>query len=264
MALVYDKAFFDRWYGYDVEVWGIEGGGRNSVRVRYHAHHIRPYLNGLYTGMRSNLPGFAQVSNVAIVGGAFGWAGDYLNALGVNVVTVDTSPYVQATKLTTEEAELRAVIAERGLDPNTATMLGPQGERLNILAYLMGNQASVGRRTTQTVLNESMNTQNSRRNVQRALPATMDAIVTEDTLSSFTDAELPGFLANVNALRPNPACTVVHLITVVPEGLDPAGYGVGTPFNWKTKAQWRALLDSLGYGPGNHRLYAPNDFNPIG
>jgi hypothetical protein len=263
MALVYDKAFFDQWYGYDVEVWGVEGS-RPSVRVHYHSHHIRPYLNAMYTRVETEGPGWAQVSNVAIVGGAFGWAGDFLMSRGINVVTVDTSPYVQTAKGTTEEAELRACIARAGLDPTTATMIGPTGERINMLAYLLAGQGSAGARTTQTVLTEGLATTNSRRNVQRALPANMDLIVTEDALSSFTDAELPGFLANVNALRPNPACTVLHILTVVPEGRDPAGYGVGTPFNWKTKAQWRAKLDSLGYGPTNHRIWAANDVNPLG
>jgi hypothetical protein len=263
MAFVYDKAFFDAWYAYNVEIWGVEGT-RPPVTIHYHSHHIRPYLNAIYTRVETEGPGWASITNVAIVGGAFGWAGDFLMSRGINVVTVDTSPHVQSAKVTTEETELRAAIAAVGLDPTTATMIGPAGDRINILAYLMGNQASVGRRTTQTVLNESLNTANSRRNVQRALPATMDLIVTEDALSSFTDAELPGFLSNVNALRPNPACTVLHIITVVPEGLDPAGYGVGTPFNWKTKAQWRAKLDSLGYNASNHRLWAANDVNPLG
>lgn len=248
MAIVYDQAMYDAAYSYLVQQWG-RPLGTPAVLIHYHRHAIQPALNALYTRARANVPGFASVKNVAIVGGGFGWAADFLRTFGVNVVAIDTSSFVHSVKGTTEESELRACISKVGLDPETATMTGPNGAQVNILAYLMGDQATTGKRTSATVVNESLSTPTSRKAVQKLFPAPIDCIATEDVLSSLTDAENSAFLANVDALRPSGSCVVVHVITT--------GEPDGSIWNMKTAADWRAFLDGLGYA--HHRIFATNE-----
>lgn len=60
-------------------------------------------------------------------------------------------------------------------------------------------------------------------------------VVTEDMLPCLTDAEIPAALANLRAI----SNTLAHIVTLDGPGADHA-----TGLNWKSAAEWRALIGS--------------------
>jgi len=243
MALVWDKALYDIMYRLPLWQWGV----RDYPRVPF--GHYNWFANKQST--QNNItammaaPGFAQVSDVAIVGGGFGWTADLLAGMGINAVVVEISPWILANKDLSEEQQIRDDLTEFGFDPdNLPTLIGPDYTTpVDPWQYWLRPE---GKRCIATVLEEDLSTNTSRRNVKQALNNNIDAIVTEFALDAYEagDDAGPALLAErCDALRPNPACTVVHIIQ--PNEND-------TFLNWKTAAEWRTFLDGLGFT--DHRV----------
>jgi hypothetical protein len=243
VALVWDKALFDEMYSGPLWRYGV----RNSTRV--------PSVKGYYRATRSTAtqiilagilaqPGFAQVSDVAVIGGAFGWLAEALIANGVNAVTVDTSSYVLANQGISEEQEIRDALTANGFDPdNLPTLMDPNDPNAVFTGDPYALWTNNGVRTTLTVLDEDLANNGSRNRVRNALPGSIDAIITEFLLDIMeTDAESLLIASRVESLAPNPAAVRVHIIA--------DGTGGDPRLNHKTKEQWRALLDANGFS--NH------------
>lgn len=243
MALVWDKTLYDIMYRLPLWQWGV----RDYPRVPFGHYNWfsnkQSTQNNLDAMMR--VPGFAQVSDVAIVGGGFGWTADLLAGMGINAVVVEISPWILANKDLSEEQQIRDDLTKFGFDPdNLPVLIGPDyNTPVDPWQYWLRPE---GKRCTATVLEEDLSTNTSRRNVRQALGNNVDAIVTEFALDSYEigDDAGPALLAErCDALRPNPACTVIHII-------EPNEFS--TMLNQKSAAQWRTFLDGLGFN--DHRV----------
>ena len=190
------------------------------------------------------LPGFASLTDVAIIGGAFGWLAEALVANGINAFSVDTSDYIVSTENVSEEQELRDALTLQGFDPdNIGDQVGfydPSLDRVLTTPEIWAHWLRAdGKRTSIAVEQEDMEGNASRNRVKRRAQGTLDAIVTEYAIESMeTDAESLAMIERAEQTRPNPACTVVHMVSG----------GTGDPrFNWHTGTEWKALLDANGF-----------------
>jgi hypothetical protein len=245
MALVWDKTLYDTLYSCNGWPYGIRGATR-VPRFHYNwfgQQHSMQTMVERYLA----LPGFAQVSDVAIIGGGYGWTAELLESQGINAISVDTSPHILSTKDSSEEQELRDTLTALNFDPDRLND-GPAGIRfmspddpnawVNPWTYWLRPD---GKRTSKTVVDEDLSTTTSRNNVKSALGNNIDAIVTEFAIDSFEAGDDAGSLQLVERceqLRPNPACAVIHLIEPNPADVF---------LNVKTASAWRTLLDTNGY-----------------
>jgi len=185
------------------------------------------------------LPGANQIKDVAIIGGGYGWTAEILKDQGINAISIDTSPYILATKDVSEEQELRDTLTKLGFDPdNLPEMMSPQDPNMvcNPWDYWLRPD---GRRTSITVIDEDMSTAGSRNSVKTAMNNKIDLIVTEYVLESLeTENDALVLIERCEQLRPNPSVQVIHQVTEPPH--DPR-------FVLKTPLEWRTLLDSHGY-----------------
>lgn len=241
MALVWDKTLYDQVYRLPLWPWGV----RNYPRTPYGHYHwfsTQQMMNNTLSLMMK-APGFAQVSDVAIVGGGFGWTCDLLSGLGINAKCVEVSPYILSTMNNSEEQELRDSLTEFGFDPdNLPVLIGPDyNTPVNPWDHWLRGD---GRKSTSgIVLSEDLSTNTSRRNVRQALGNNLDAIVSEFVLDSQeNEADALVIIERCEQLRSKPATAVIHLVT---DGQD------DPRFIDYTKEQWRTVLDTNGY---NHYI----------
>lgn len=250
MPLIYDKALYDAQYS--VPAW--VHGTRNQPRCPRHHFNWFVQSQGPFARLKRNVaalvggPGWASITDIAIIGGGFGWTAELLLELDptLNIINVETSPHVINTIATSEEADLRQYLIDDGFDPDNIDFLVDPvtGNTLTNAQAWAAWLRPDGRRSSITTLDNDLTTSGQRRAVKTALGNSIDALVTEIALDAqTTDAEIANFLDFVEQTRPNPACNVVHLIEYTSENL---GYIS------KTGAQWRTYLDSLGFS--NHYI----------
>jgi len=241
MALVWDKTLYDEMYSAPFWRHGVRGTTR-IPRLHYHywpqLWRIRQTVERLVA-----LPGFAQVSHLAIVGGGFGWTAEVLGEYGINAISVDTSDFIVANENVSEEAEIRQHLTEQGFDPdNLFTCMDPADPNRELPAsevwgYLLHPS---GGRTSIPIEQEDISNGGGRNKVKQRLNNNLDGILSEFVLDSMeADAESLSVAEGCEQLRPNPAVPVIHMVGDSAEG-DPR-------LNNKTMADWRALLDANGF-----------------
>ncbi len=242
MPITWDKQTYDSMYRLPLWRWGVRG----SPRVPY-GHYTwfgHQGANELHAKTFIDLPGFAQVSDVVMIGGGFGWTAEKLVDHGINVINVEISPYVLAEKDQSEEQQLRDDLVKFGFDPdNLPVCIGPDyNTPVDPWSFWLRPD---GKRTSITTVEEDMSTQASRQAVRSAISNNIDAIVTEFTIDSYAvddDAGALQLIERCEQLRPNPAVAVIHMIQPNPSD---------TVLNVKTAQAWRDLLDANGY---NHTV----------
>lgn len=253
MALTWDKALFDELYTATGWRYGVR---LSSMTPRFHYQWcVQKFrLQTTLTSMLT-LPGFAQVSDVAVIGGGFGWLSELLQAQGINVINVETSEYVLANVAVSEEADLRGYLTSQGFDPDNLhdqiRFMSPDDPNLELASGEIWQHwlHPSGGRSVITPASENISSNAGRNAIKRALSNNMDAIITEHLLDSMsTDAEVLSVCADVQALRPNPAVAVIHLVDDSDQG-DPRLVS-------KTIEGWRALLDANGFT--NHYVTSPS------
>lgn len=233
------RAAWDASYNIGGEPWG-HPADRPEVRLHYNRFVMQPALERRADRMNANVPGFSSVQDLFIIGGGFGWTAEYLRGLGKNVVVTDISDWILTTQGETEEGDLTSYIVDAGQDPLTFQMIGPDGQLHNPFDIWGRQQKALG-----DVIDEDLSTNTSRRNVRNQLQG-MDTILTEGIIDGLDDPL--SFIADVDALRRNPATVPVHMFT--PGRFDGTQDTEG--WNWRTPAQWRTLLNDNGFS--DHRL----------
>lgn len=243
MALVWNKALFDELYTSKPWTTGYRFTGQpRPPFFHYHWYGNQNGVNHRISGLLSQ-PGFASLTDVAVIGGAFGWLAEALVANGINAFSVDTSDYIVANEDVSEEAELRAALTAQGFDPDDlgARVLfvkedGSVASESEVWAAWL---RADGKRTSIPVEQEDMSTNGSRNKVRQRAQGTLDAVLDEYAMESCEDdTESLQLAERCEQVRPNPACTVVHMIS---------GAGGDPRMNFKSGEDWRTLLDANGF-----------------
>ncbi len=245
---VWDKSAFDKFYSSGAERYG-HPGSRSQIKLHYHWSPIIQWQRSSYAPRLFALLGMSAGDDVILVGGGFNGTAEGLADLGVRVVGLDTSDYIQNEKGNTEEAEIRAACVAAGVDPDADSIIGAPGNvMVNPLDVLLrGGRASPAVRGWGQILGEDMKTNGSKKAIIRAFEtqfpdATIRYILTEEVLNSITDAEALLVCEFSAAAAMDWGATVVHMLSpLFPDGRnDPA-------LNGKTYAGWRSFLNTNGF-----------------
>lgn len=222
MAVTWDKSLYDLAYSYDAEPDG-HPNTRPGIILHYHRYGLFPEMLRRAQFFIS-LFGLTAASSVLVVGCGFGWTVEALNALGIPAVGTDVSAYIQGNKSLSEDSDISAAITAVGLNPTTGEGLAHFNRLRSVI------------RTSANVLNEDSTTVKSRNAVKQALNGTITLIITEDILTSLTDAECVTLQNNI--VKYGATIPICHFVT---EFANP-----NPPFNFNSHsiAEWKALFPS--------------------
>ncbi len=245
---VWDKAAFDQFYSNGAERYG-HPNTRPQIKLHYHWYSILRPQRSKFAPLLFALLGMNAGDDVILVGGGFNATAEGLADLGVRVIGLDTSDYIQAEKDNTEEAEIRAIIVGVGLDPDADLIIGEPGNvMVNPLdVFLRGERAAPQPRGWGQIIGETMRTNGSKKAVIRAFErqypnAAVRFVITEEVLNSITDAQALLVCEYAGAAAQDWGATVVHMLSP----LFPDGRG-HPDLNWKRYSEWRAWLDAAGF-----------------
>lgn len=221
------KADFDSEYSI-----GAEPGGRPNTRPEVRLNYHRAVILPISTRRAQKLVDiFAWPTNsiLLIVGSGFGWTAEALeNDHGyTNIISIDSSAWIQSAKNTDESTEVDAAITAAGLDPTTGEGLTLKGK-----IHTPGNR----RRASRDIEDENLSNNGSRNRV-KAILGDIEIGVTESVLSSLSDAEILNISSWID--QTNPGITRVHLVTTAG-----SGSSQNPAYNWHTLAEYKVLLPS--------------------
>ncbi len=221
MATTWDKTLYDLAYEYDAEPDG-HPNTRDFIRLHYHRYVLFPEMLKRAKFFIQQF-GLTAASRVLVVGCGFGWTVEALSSLGIPAVGTDLSAYIQGNKTLTEDGDIDAAIRLVGLDPTN-------GEGLTHFNRLRGG----GIRTLASILNEDSTTAASRNRVKLAFDSTISLIITEDLVTSLTDAENAALQTNI--VKYGSTIPICHFLT---EFANP-----NPPFNFNSKSidQWKLVF----------------------
>lgn len=222
------KADFDNAYRI-----GAEPEGRPNNRPEIKLHYNRAVLFPLHEKRAAKLVeifNWPTDTNILIVGAGYAWTAEVLETdYGyTNIVTTDTSNWIQSNQDTTEEADIDAAIQAVGLDPAT-------GDGLTKKNRILGRGRGPGnrRRHSRSIQNEALNNNGSRNRIRSVL-GDIQVGITEEVITTLTDQEVTTISGWVDNINPN--IDRIHLTTVRQVKGQDEGY------NWKTLAEWKLLL----------------------
>ena len=219
MATTWDKSLFDLAYEFNAEPMG-HPNTRPGIRLHYNRYVMFPEMlkRARFFIEHFNL---TVADRVLIVGCGFGWTVEALQSLGIETIGTDVSDYIFDTKDQSEDADIADAIAAVGLNPT-------EGEGL-----VHFNRLRSAQRTSGTVLKEDSASNRSRNVVKRALSSDPTLIITEDLVTSLSDAEcaqVQGFIENYAPPR------ICHFVTEF------ANPDAPFFFNSKSLAEWKAIF----------------------
>lgn len=170
------------------------------------------------SGLCQGTLGLSSGMKIIILGGGFGWLQEAIEELiTADIVTTDTSPWVQAVKDQDESADVTAALDAAGVTDST--------KRGQLMA-----RYNTGPRARRPIFNEDLNTGGSRGRIKQALGlqgnAKADYVITEQVLPWLEDNEC----TVVSDVAHSIANNVVHILTpFAPSNkLEP-----GPLWNWK-------------------------------
>jgi SAM-dependent methyltransferase len=166
--------------------------------------------------------GLTLADRILIVGCGFGWTAEALAGMGYTVVGTDVSAYIQGNKTLSEDSDINTAITAVGLSPTS-------GEGLSHFNRLKGD----GTRTRASVLNEDSSTASSRNRVKNIL-GTPTIAITEDLVTSLTDAECA--VLQTNIVKYSGTMRVCHFVTEFANSAPPFN------FNSKSLEDWKLLF----------------------
>lgn len=221
------KADFDAAYDIGAERDGYNPDVRSEVRLGYNRAVMYPICQQRAAGLQQALA-YSASTRLVVVGAGFGWTIEALRALGIGstgkIVGTDTSAYIHNNKGLTDLTEVQTRITSVGL----TTALG---EGLTLVNRL----ATAGARSlvAADILNEATPANNAARTrIRSAVGAAGYEVLTESVLESLTDAECVSLSNGWHAATTG---RIAHYVVTTRDGNQPG-------WNWKTLAQWKALL----------------------
>jgi hypothetical protein len=150
-----------------------------------------------------------------------------------NIVTTDTSGWIQAQQSVDETADLDAAITAVGLNPASGEGLAKRNHLIT-----RGGGSGNRRRHSRPVEDESLSNNGSRNRIRQIL-GDIEVGISEDVIATLSDAEALNISDWIDKI--NPGIDRIHLTSeLIPAKLasgrqDPA-------YNWKTLADWKLLL----------------------
>jgi len=221
------KADFDADYDLNGEPEG-HPNTRPGIRLGYCRAVMLPVAQ-LRAAKLVEIFAWPTSTRIFMIGAGYAWTAEVLEQqYGYsNIVTSDTSPYVQSTQDQTDEAEINAAISAVGLNPASG-----EGATKKARLYSPGNR----RRHSRSVRNEDLSNGGSRNRIKNVLGG-VDVAISEDLILAFSDAEVlqaAGWIDAIDTLD-----QVIHMVTELG-----AGANQNPVFNWKTIEGWKALVPS--------------------
>lgn len=221
MAVTWDKSLFDLAYVFDAEPDG-HPNTRPAITLHYNRYVLYPEMlrRARFFIQQFNL---TASSKVLVIGCGFGWTVEALNALGIPAIGTDVSSYIQGNKALSEDADIDTAVRLAGLDPTN-------GEGLSHFNRLRAG----GVRTNASVLNEDSGSASSRNRVKSALNSDPTLIITEDIVTSLTDAECASLQTAI--VKYGVAIPICHFLTEF------ANPNAPFFFNSKSLADWKLIF----------------------
>ena len=240
------RAGFDAiWYG------SAEKDGCPAVRGPVKVNYIRWKGRALAERLASFYASVTTPADKIVgVGCGYGWSLEVLvDDYGYDpalLTGIDTSPHVQGSKGDTEEADIRAAITAKGLDPDDPAHVHPVTGEVGRGKVLFERLYTDTRpRASVRVLDETLADAASRTRVRQAVGGGVDFVFTERQLRYRGDGVVQTIDTRLNALVDN----VYHIVMddrVLPSGstrLRPS-FKARWEWNVKTLEEWAALLPS--------------------
>lgn len=214
--------------------WG-HPNTRAGVRLTYSRFHVIPELRKRWAWLVPLL-GLTSTSSICLIGCAYGYSLEILaEDFGITrVIGIETASALQTKKAQSEDGDIQAAIESVGLSIGS-------GDGLRLYTALRDRPGQPRCAKADDVLNEDLSSNASRNRVRQALlgkGGTTWDVITENVCTVLTDAECVTLSARAHQLAG--VARVIHLVsTLLPDcepGQQPAVY------NWKTVAQWAALV----------------------
>lgn len=208
--------------------WG-HPNTRTAVRLIYARKHVIPILRERWAWLIPLL-GLTPASSLCLIGCAYGYSLEVLAEFGITrVIGVETSSAMQMKKSQSEDADVQAAIEAVGLSITV-------GDGLRLYGALRDRPGQARCTRAADVLNEDLSNNASRNRVRQALQGkggTSWDLITENVCTVLTDAECVTLSGRAHQL--NGVARVIHLNSTTASGNIPG-------YNWKTAAEWKALL----------------------
>lgn len=217
MAITWDKAQYDIAYSLNAEPDG-HPNTRPGIRLHYDRYVMYPERLRRAQQLVAVL-GLTLSDRILIVGCGFGWTVEALVGMGYTAVGTDVSAYIQGNKNLSEDSDISTAITAVGLDPSS-------GEGLGHFNRLKGD----GTRTRGVILNEDSSSNASRNRVKNSL-GTPTVAITEDLVTSLTDAECA--VLQTNIVKYSAGMRVCHLLEELADPNPPFNYNSKTVADWK-------------------------------
>jgi hypothetical protein len=212
--------------------------GPRSTRIYTHYHNF-VVKNAVGFNMQALVTKLNIVTGarIVVIGAGFGWSVEWLNANGYIAIAVDPNQYLISKAPTSEETEITTLITAKGRDKNELR-IDPSDKIEKPMLDILVRQD--GKRTSEILIDEDMKNSGSRRAVWNQFSKNMDYVITENMLSTISDAELIGVANNLDSFKKLQAnVPIIHLDTWLnTTGRFDSGY------NWKTGAEWRSFFDN--------------------
>lgn len=218
MAVTWTKELYDLAYDESAEPDG-HPNTREEIRLHYNRYIMYPQMV-LRAQKFISILGLTTADRLLIIGAGFGWTVEAFAGMGYSVVGTDVSAYIQNNKGLSEDDDISAAITAVGLNPSS-------GEGLLHFNRLKGD----GTRTRGNVLNEDSSSNPSRNRVKAALGSDPTVIITEDLVTSLTDAEC-ATLQNAIERYAN-GVRVVHFLTEFANPNPPFSFNSKSIDDWK-------------------------------
>jgi len=213
-----------------------KGSLTNPLRTHYHNFIVKNAVGRTMQRLVAKL-NIVIGSRIVVIGAGFGWSVEWLNANGYIAIAVDPNQYLIDKAPTSEETEITTLIDAKGRDKNELR-IDPSDQIEKPLLDILVRQD--GKRTSETLIDEDMKNNGSRRAVWNQLSKNMDYVITENMLSTLSDAELIDVADNLDKFKKLQAnVPIIHLDT----WMDTSGR-FDTGYNWKTGPEWRAFFDN--------------------
>jgi hypothetical protein len=232
------KANFDKGYQFNISAkWYAENGldaegllGEPSLWLNYTRYIKRPHSIPIAQRIVDDL-GIVNGDSIGIIGAGFGWTVEQLALLlpSSEIVGVDTSPWIQGEKGTTEEAEIIAAC-------NAVGITDPARQQV----WVSRVDGDVIRTPANVVLYDYDLTRPGDRNkfLNEIAGASYTWGITEDVLPWLTDNEMQVLSTEMHKICDN----VAHYVTEFSQEQADQGQEPEPVYNWHTLPEYKALI----------------------